>query len=384
MLLTLLVAVFCLLRFVPVMLVAFRFHIELIGDTVLDIYVGPKSGFYGFLLATSASLVIGHVLVFYHRQTEIHLEFDDGYSDSLFNHEFFLSNGSRRRLSQTCKRLLVVLLFSAFVLLGFGISQECFRFEFGGLAGLALGEERITNYSLLSLGAAIPKSVERPAGVSVYVLQVAFYFYAVVTPFAALFFLLLILVFPLTLRRQCQLLTLAEIANAWSAVEVFALSIIAALLEISTFASFIIGSRCDIIDEILKDYDTVGVDTCYTVKSTVTWKAGFLVIGVILNSGWVSFVLRLVHLSLHERIQGGEPCHSPSAVQRMAEWRFTSWIIESEVAEDFDEDAGPPVFTEESKWSPAHQESYGFDAAWKEAAEHDPSWKEWKDATRVT
>lgn len=353
------------------MLVAFRFHLELINEAVLDVYVEPKSGFYGFLVATSTSLVIGHVLVYFNRRTEFHLELDDGNRDSLFNHEFLLSDGTQRPLSRACKQLLVVVLFTTIVFLGFGISLQCFRFEFGGLAGLALGDERVNNYSLVSLGAAIPKSVETPPGATIYMLQAAFFFYAVVTPFAALFFLLLVLVCPLTLQRQCQLLTLTEIANAWSAVEVFALSIIAALLEISTFASFIIGSRCDMIDKILKDYDTGGIDSCYTVQSTVTWRATFLVLGAILNSGWVSFVLQLVHLSIHERMQGAIHSHSHSVVQRLVGWKLTSWIIESEGSEGTENCSGPPVITEQMILEPAEQETCGFD-------------EEWKEVTRVT
>ena len=342
------------------MLVAFRFHVELINDAVLDVYVAPKTGFYGFLVATSASLVIGHILVYYNRKAEVHLEFDDESRDSVFSHEFILSDGSQRRLSETFKRLLVVILFTTFVLLGFGISQHSFRFEFGGLAGLVLGDDRVTSYSLLTLGAAIPKSIEKPPGAAVYILQAAFYFYAVVTPFAALFFLLLALVCPFTQRRQCQIITLAEIANAWSAIEVFAMSIIAAILEISTFASFIIGSRCDMIDEILKDFDTGDVDSCYTVKSTVTWRSMFLVLGVILNSGWVSFVLQLVHLSFHERIQCGFNRHSSSVVQRLVGWKPTSWIVESENEEGNDDDASAPVFTEQTM-IPEEEEACGFD-----------------------
>jgi hypothetical protein len=348
------------------MLVAFRFHVDLVNDAVLDVYVAPKTGFYGFLLATSVSLVIGHIVVYYNRRTEVHLEFDDESRDSVFSHEFILSDGSQRRLSESCKKLLVVVLFTTFVLLGFGISQQSFRFEFGGLAGLVLGEERVTSYSLLTLGAAIPTSIEKPLGASVYILQAAFYFYAVVTPFAALSFLLLALVYPLTLRRQCQIITLAEIANAWSAIEVFAMSIIAALLEISTFASFIIGNRCDIIDEILKDFDTGDIDSCYTVKSTVTWRSVFLVLGVILNSGWVTFVLQLVHLSFHERTQGGFNRRSPSVVQRLVGWKPTSWIVESEVEEETDNDASVPVFTEQTMISEPAEEACGFDEESKE------------------
>ena len=44
---------------------------------------------------------------------------------------------------------------------------------------------------------------------------------------------------------------LAEVLNAWSALEVFVISIIAALLEISQFASFIVGDDCDPINKVI-------------------------------------------------------------------------------------------------------------------------------------
>ena len=56
---------------------------------------------------------------------------------------------------------------------------------------------------------------------------------------ACLASLLALLVYPTTQKIQRKLLVAAEIANAWSAVEVFVLSIVAALFQISTFASFI-------------------------------------------------------------------------------------------------------------------------------------------------
>ena len=158
------------------MLVAFRYHLQLLNESALDVYVTPQFGFYGFLAATSASLVIGHLLVFFHRRSELRSVVPSTQADSLFNHAFHMDDGSKRRLSLVFQALLVVVLAAVIVLLGLGMTRKSFVFEFGGLAGFALGDQYRSSYSLLSFGGAIPASVEDSFGINVRVLQVAFYF----------------------------------------------------------------------------------------------------------------------------------------------------------------------------------------------------------------
>ena len=45
-------------------------------------------------------------------------------------------------------------------------------------------------------------------------------------------------------------MVLTEVCNAWSALDVFCVSIAAALLEIQQFAAFIVGDACDGINEV--------------------------------------------------------------------------------------------------------------------------------------
>jgi hypothetical protein len=70
-------------------------------------------------------------------------------------------------------------------------------------------------------------------------------------PIAYVACLLVLWMVPLTYRFQSRLLTLTSTIHAWSALEVFVISIIAALLELQQFAQFIIGNRCDMINKIL-------------------------------------------------------------------------------------------------------------------------------------
>ena len=140
--------------------------------------------------------------------------------------------------------------------------------------------------------------------IAVRLLQVAYYFYAVITPLSCLVFLLMLLVFPMSFSKQRWIRVAAEIANAWSAVEVFVLSIGAALLQISTFASFIIGDRCDIINMLLRDAMGTGEDeevSCFSVEASIEPNFWYLLGGAVLNSFVVSFGLSLAHLFMDER-----------------------------------------------------------------------------------
>ena len=313
------------------MMVAFRYHLRFFdGDVIgLDVNVVPKYGFYGFLLATTLSLVSGHAAVYYHRMADMaaikatttagattrttttttagQVEAKVAPTPKSLLYHSFHARGVRWQLSRISQLLLLIVWAAAALLLGIGMTKKSFVFEFGGLAGIALGDEnRRTAYSLISLGTSIPESSHSTAGT--YVLMAVYFFYAVAAPFVCLYLLFVLLVLPMTVRQQLLVLFLAEIANAWSAVEVFCLSIVASLLEISSFASFIMGNRCDTVDEVVKDYWPSGNTdlsdaNCFTVNSYVGWDAGYLIGGALLNSFVVSLTLRLVHRAMNDRVQ---------------------------------------------------------------------------------
>ena len=57
---------------------------------------------------------------------------------------------------------------------------------------------------------------------------------------------------PLRLTLFRKLVVVAEVANAWNAIDVFVVSVVAALFEIQQFAEFIIGDSCDEINALLE------------------------------------------------------------------------------------------------------------------------------------
>ena len=398
--------------------VAFRYHLDLWNEldndadskSVLDVFVTPKFGFYAFLLSTMSSMVVGHALVFYHRQSQLYNMSVNAASSTpsrLLDHAFTfyrtIEEGDKLVLSKRFRNALVGLLLVTITFLGVGITRESFVFQIGGLAGLALPDPS-NQYSLLSLGQALRQNVEDPSSLGIIAFQVVYYFYTVVMPFACLLTLSVLLLVPLSLRRQLFLLTLSEITNAWSAIEVFALSILVAVWKMSSFASFMLGNRCGWIKALMKEYLDKEDDadaTCYSIHAGVRGDAVLLIAGVLLNSFLVSTLLRLAHLATNERMEDPGECSirhdgllsfemQQARRERLrrrsfAEWlytqRCTSWMLSplTEMA-----GSGIENNNNDSVVTPPWQNENSFQDEWGTAAERDPQWKEWKEATNVT
>jgi hypothetical protein len=99
---------------------------------------------------------------------------------------------------------------------------------------------------------------------------------------------------------------LVEIANAWSAIEVFVIAILASLVEIGPFSSLIVEQRCSVLDQMLSGFTGSGGDElhhCFSVKSSIDGSAAVLIIGVMLNSLLVSTLHRLSRHAIWERFE---------------------------------------------------------------------------------
>ena len=76
-----------------------------------------------------------------------------------------------------------------------------------------------------------------------------------------------------------RLLSVAEVLQAWSALDVFLLTVVASLMELDKFAHFIVDDLCAGVNGVLEDYfsggDLVpGEASCFGVKATMeggTW-----------------------------------------------------------------------------------------------------------------
>ena len=75
-----------------------------------------------------------------------------------------------------------------------------------------------------------------PSDPGIKLIQIVYFLFALVMPLLLNLVAWVLWAYPLTLRRQHQLFVACEILTAWNGLEVFVSSILAALLEIETFA----------------------------------------------------------------------------------------------------------------------------------------------------
>ncbi len=288
------------------MLVSFRFHFDLADIGVIDSFVIPKDGFYTFLCATILSLVIGHTVTFLHRYSMMPEILSNLESErhSLSNHVFETKHPRQRLLQMSNVGRGTWILFNliSVILLVIGVLEKCFIFEFKGLAGLVLGDEREARYSLVSLGTSLPLSVKGPSNFGIICIQWTYFFFALIMPFTCIIIVNIIFFFPMTLKNQNKLFVLAEICNAWSAIEVFLLSVFASMLELSQFAAFMVGDHCDFLKgDFMKDIFHED-DTCFSVQSRLGLGSIYLCIGVAMQCCIMSISLRLCHQAIEERM----------------------------------------------------------------------------------
>lgn len=214
-------------------MVAFRFHIvppTEQGSVAIDVYVTPDLGFYTFLIATMLSLVMTHIILALDRQsTTKEVEIHSSERSSLMNHSFKFDNED---FNLALKWLVLFGLVLGIGLVLTGISAPSFQFNFEGLAGWALqflGLSTSNSYSVLSVGGLLTSSGPDGPTPGLFLIQISFFIFAILMPIFHLIVLATLWAMPMTFRWQKIFFVTAEVTNAWAALEVFVVSILAGM-----------------------------------------------------------------------------------------------------------------------------------------------------------
>ncbi|KAL6069451.1 Transmembrane protein [Balamuthia mandrillaris] len=159
-----------------------------------------------------------------------------------------------------------------------------------GLAAVALellGYSTDQSFSVISLGNAIPSHSAEPNSFGIRWIQLTLW------------------LLPLRPIFQRLLFLVSEVLNAWSSLEVFIVSIVAALLQIDQFAEFIVGDKCEAIDDIVEQYLKNFLHgepaTCFSVVATLQWGCWLLFIACLVYQLAAFLVMRLCHKIMEER-----------------------------------------------------------------------------------
>ena len=187
-----------------------------------------------------------------------------------------------------------------------------FVFHFKGLVGFILKSDSDPEYSLVTTGTAVSSATGDPNSFIVRWIQACFFGFGVVMPLFFLFLMLIVWVIPLRLTSYRKVVVFAEVANAWNAIDVFVVSVVAALFEIQQFAEFIIGDSCDAINELLeeKNPNPNGDNKCFDVTAgllTNFWVLGLAAVMMMTFGLWLLRMAQndLTARRLADRDEGG-------------------------------------------------------------------------------
>lgn len=242
----------------------------------LHVWVFPAYGFITLIIGTLLSLALSHIICAINRKAK------------RWNKEVKVST-ARKAVFKTqhwaLNVLLVFLLVLALCAFTFGIFIKSSSFDFVGLAGWfidLLDKPTISAYSVIDLGIGIPDCAEFPNSFAVRLTQIVFFLVTIIIPYIHMFALFFLLFLPMTKKRLLSFYYTCETLYAWSCLDVFIISILAAVLEIGQFAFFLVADKCDPIEPIIKQYFSQenyvkGHEKCFEVITRVLPGSYFLV-----------------------------------------------------------------------------------------------------------
>jgi len=181
--------------------------------------------------------------------------------------------------------MIVLFGLSTLLVLG-GTCIPVIEFDFIGLTGYLM-DEPITSYSLVDIGFKIPEASGDPHSFGVLFIQIIYFVFGIGVPLVFFAFLSGVFLTPFSLSTFRGVVVLAEVLNAWAALDVLVVSGVASVLEIRRFAQFMLGDGCDGMNAILRetmDEPLEGNDTCFDViasmktESWMSYSAAFLLL----------------------------------------------------------------------------------------------------------
>lgn len=286
--------------------IAFHFKVEMpvpvtipgMPDTnetlAVELRVVSDWGFTGFMIATMLSLVMSHVIVGAHRTAiaDPPSANESTAKVAVASHVYTSKSGQQVKVTVWGKTLFTLLLSMTVGLVSWGVVADSFSFNFFGLVGYALefqgpgAVQAATNYSIVSLGEQIiPASPEPHSFITLYILGTYFLF-GVGVPLLHLIFTLLLWFVKMTKKTQKSMLVATEVLNAWSGLDVLVLALIASIIEIKSFVKFMVGDKCDLINDVLVKYMNKpldGHDVCFDVDAELE------------QGCWILFAAVIVH-----------------------------------------------------------------------------------------
>lgn len=271
------------------MTVAFKYHAKWSDGTLygvsggIDIVLAPDWwGEWGIITGTTLGLITSSVMLWAHRRVVALSGAVVGGSSrgGVGSTEAHPSWEGRRHAARAGSSPMVqkgVSYGLALCFLGVTVGSviPAFNFEYRGLTGIMLvgtGAPTNTTYSVVSMASALPVVMPSNPGAAGF-LEGIIELLCLFVPVAHIIAVFILWMAPMGSKLRRIVRTCAETLAAWAALDVLSVSILLGFLQISRFASFIVGEKCDLLAPLLSlpQVNTLldGDDKCLDVEATL-------------------------------------------------------------------------------------------------------------------
>uniref|UniRef100_A0A7S3BEG8 Uncharacterized protein n=1 Tax=Haptolina ericina TaxID=156174 RepID=A0A7S3BEG8_9EUKA len=197
---------------------------------------------------------------------------------------------------------------------------DVFTLHVEGLTGALLGEDASVSLSVAGMAGMVGTITSQGPPPLMYMLQVGFIITTMATPLVWLMCCTVLWTIPLSRRALHRWSVAAEVCYAWAMLDVFAVMVIASLLELDQFAQFIVQGEVDGINAIMQQYSEFHPylpGQFVTFGVTPTLEAGYWLMTafVFLSNPVGLFVMHAASITLDAPVAGGaqDTTSDPSA-----------------------------------------------------------------------
>jgi len=293
----------------------------------IELLITPQIGLYTFALAVVLSIVLSNILVWYHEEIirineqQIVDMIKNKNPDMYVKHkmsewEFSVTPaaGPKYGYSLTPRGILTVKVCTGVIFLFtiFAFSMPVVHVEYVGLAALLLrleGTDPLTKYSIVSLANNVIVEAFEEADVGALFLTLVIVFATVLVPLAVLAQTYAMVFRGHSVNGARRFKTFRVITRAWTSLEVVALAVAVAVIEVPVIASYIVSDSCDFIEAFMQDtLFNLGLVTeedlravCFGVNVDFEYGIYFLVICVLFTTALGVTVTRMFSSFIKQR-----------------------------------------------------------------------------------
>eukprot|EP00924_Labyrinthula_sp_SR-Ha-C_P005332 snap_masked-scaffold_1-processed-gene-28.7-mRNA-1 protein AED:1.00 eAED:1.00 QI:0/0/0/0/1/1/2/0/1472 len=295
----------------------------------IELLLSPQLSLYIFVFAVMLSIILSNILVWYQdkltrlRETKVLLErsaqtsSDQFIKMKLIGFEFSVAKADKMdsyswKLTQKAKSFFHFMALFCYVFVFLSCALPVIRIEYLGLAGLALdldGQGTVFEFSVFNVMAkSNAAAVEDEDAGSKYILSI-FIFCILIVPFFVTVAVQMMYTRAFTLKDAIEMRTKITILVAWSAFEVFMVSIAFAVFELPHLAGYVSEENCALLTEFMRDtllnFGFVSEadvrSTCFGIDASITPEAFIVVTALVIRFMYVYLVLQLFNLFIDQR-----------------------------------------------------------------------------------